>query len=341
MGESVMTRSAQVVFRCAFGLACVLSSAWLWGCQNGGQAGADAKSSAVAIKDQPASGFKPLDDKNNPYRGEYEEWDRWLVRNCQSVHRGYRSPQAGSSAQQGQMVFTTMIDAAGYVIPALESRRRFEEAQKNRTEKSFDRDCQYITGSGPAEQDLRYRYLSRLDEVCAPYYRRIPGWLGSNPPSAAILLPNGEVVTQGPLGSGKIGGSSSATHASNPLPPNAAGAAGPGAGTGDDQDWFRYSAEGKQLGSTDKPEWWFLYYDAQARGLPPGTMSFRRDGYAIFKDPESGTITSVYDYDGTRLDAIEPPLRDLHQFARLRGYRLRQLYQAQLRLAKPQSPDAS
>lgn len=334
MGSFAGTQSAHAVFRCAISVACVLSLTTMWGCQNGNSPGASAKTQSSISKGSQLASFKPLDDQRNPYRGQYQEWDRWLVSNCESVHRGFASNTTGPASATGQMLFTTMIDAAGYVIPAVESRRRFEEAQKNRTEGSFDKDAHYITGAGPADQAMLYRYRSQIDEVCAPYYRRIPDWLGSNSPLAAVLLPNGEVVTQGPLGSGMKKDTPPDTPAGNQQPSTAAKAGGRSSGNGPNQGWYRYDATGKQLGFTTKPAWWFLYYDAAARALPPGKMTSRRDGYTIFTDPATGAVTSVYDYDGTKLDAVEPPLRDLHPFIKLRSYRLVQYYKAQNRTGK-------
>lgn len=329
MGSLAKSGSTQAVFRRAVLVACVMLLAAQWSCQKSGNAGAVAKIQPNATSEAPLASFKPLDDQHNPYRSQYQEWDRWLVSNCKSVHRGYKSNTARSAGAKGQMAFTTMIDAAGYVVPAVESRRRYEEAQKNRTEESFDQDALYITGAGPADKDILYRYRSQIDEVCAQYYPRIPDWLGSNPPLAAILLPNGEVVTQGPLGNGMNKATPPEAPIGNDQPSAKASPAGSGSGNNSNQGWYRYDATGKQLGFTAKPAWWFLYYDANAHGLPAGKMTSRRDGYTIFTDPTTGAITSVYDYDGTRLDAVEPPLRDLHPFIKLRSYRLAQYYKAQ------------
>jgi hypothetical protein len=98
--------------------------------------------------------------------------------------------------------------------------------------------------------------------------------------------------------------------------------------------WFRYSATGEPLGYTNKKVWWFLYYDAEVNDLPPGSMTGRIDGYVIFKDPTSGSVLSVYDYDGTLLAPVEPAPRDIHPFSVLRTHRLLMFYNAQQRVAK-------
>jgi hypothetical protein len=298
--------------------------------------GANSKAKSTIGKGVPFANFKPLDDKSNPYREQYQDWDRWLVSNCVSVSRGSRQSYAyGPDSPKDQMIFTTILDDAGYVVPAIEFQRRSEDAIRTRTEETLRNDAIVVTGMGPADKEMLDRYISQMDEVRASFYSRIPDWLGSNPPLAAVLLPNGEVVIQGELGSGNSKVTAPGAPAASPQSTKAAKGGGCcGGGTDLNKGWFRYSADGEPLGFTNKPVWWFLYYDAEVNGLPPGALSGRTDGYAIFKNPETGAVMSVYDYDGTKLDAVEPPLRDEHPFSVLRTYRLVQFYNAQLRSAK-------
>lgn len=341
MGLFAGTQSARVMVRCAMLVASVLFLVLQWGCQDGGILKTSSKTQSMTGSGVPFVNFKPLDDKNNPYRDQYQDWDRWLVGNCNGVQRGIASYASDAVTMKGQMLFTTILDDNGYLVPVIEFQRKSERARKDRTEESFISNSVYITGVGPVVQDMLDRFIAQADEVRASFYPRIPDWLGSNPPLAAVLLPNGEVVTQGQLGSGMSKITAPSTSSPDPQSTKAAKAGGCCGGNDPNKGWFRYSAAGEPLGFTNKPVWWFLYYDAEVNGLPPGAMSGRSDGYAIFKDPETGALLSVYDYDGTKLDAVEPPLRDLHPFAKLRTYRLLQFYNAQNRAAKRTQQTAS
>lgn len=282
-------------------------------------------------------GVKELDDSHNPYKDQYDIWDHWLAANCTGVYRGLAAGSEAIQCERGEMLMSSILDESGYIVPILEFQRQFEESRTIRSEDSFYRNSVIIFAKGPMNESMLKDFQTRVDEVRCTYYQKIPSWLAEKPPLAAVILPNGDVVTKGELGSGMstiIKPNVDSSQINSAKPASEDGCCG---GNDLSSGWFRYSATGEPLGYTNKKAWWFLYYDAEVNDLPPGSMAGRSDGYVIFKDPTSGSVLSVYDYDGILLEPVEPAPRDIHPFSVLRTHRLIMFYNAQQRVAKASS----
>src|SRR5512133_2596081 len=94
-------------------------------------------------------------------------------------------------------------------------------------------------------------------------YPPIPEWLAKNPPESAMLLPNGDVVTSGLLGSG-------------------AATSKPGCCDGGSGVFARYDKMGSLVRAVNGQHWWWLYYEGAESDKPNGLMVSSLDGYIQF-----------------------------------------------------------
>jgi hypothetical protein len=266
---------------------------------------------------------RALDDPANPYAKQYLALDRWTWEHQVGVYRG-RQPFPRQPGTKGEAKMITLVDEAGFMLPYATYVRSREEAKRDRTEDSFYSQSMFLLAAGAMDQAMIDDGHRTADLITGGFYLPVPDWLVADPPVSAMLLPNGEVVTEGPLGSGAEDGSGTQ------LDPGAGKAKGCCGGS--DLGYFRYARDGQLIRSTKK-SWWDLYYDSEVEGgYPPGNMTIRGDGYVVFKD-DGGAVLSAYDYDGSPLGAIDPRPRDIHGFSALRPPHIRALYGAQQELA--------
>jgi hypothetical protein len=134
-----------------------------------------------------------------------------------------------------------------------------------------------------------------------------------------LLLPNGDVITVGLLGSG------SETAAGNETE-KVTGCCGGNSSL----PLVRYNSDGTPIATTNRHHWWYLYYDVEVEPIPTGVMVDRSDGYIRFTDGIDGGLLSIWTYDGrpvaTEAEAI--PL-DRHSFTWLRKRAIEKYFELQ------------
>jgi len=279
---------------------------------------------------------RPMDDPANPYRNQYDPWDYWLVEHhaeyeaefnrqyseVQDKQRaavnkllaegkevpaemlkpvGVRMPQEGALRE-----IPVQVDGSGFIVP----QRVVWEEERDR-EAAYDRRLPWPLPASPAmlgcggqmPDDLAAKYERAKWEVERTTYPRLPDWLMSQPVFGVIFLPDGSLVTHGPLGCRPAG----AEKMDRKL-----------VWAGIERGFFHYSAKGELLDKylTDGYDWEQMFdpahnqriADAKARGLKFDT----RDGYLLIMDPVGGWLKEGYDYDGKRLDLYQPLLRPTH-----------------------------
>jgi hypothetical protein len=224
---------------------------------------------------------RPLDDPANPYRGQYSALERWVVQHAESFEHWHEralaeqqqiSAEAVAKGLQGPVAGpdTTLfvfVDSNGWV--------KAEQAQPSYRdpwrEPGTPHDVLNRTRAlpaAPAVQTLSYFIPAPLADLPAELkaYKQetrerwkaaslppIPAWLGSRPPLRAIFMPNGDVVTYGPLN----------LHYAPRLPEQADDWRPLDVPAG--EIWYRYSAAGRLLGQHG-PEhvygnpWFSLYW---------------------------------------------------------------------------------
>ncbi len=252
---------------------------------------------------------KPLDDPANPYLKLYTATDVWVF-----AHLG----QPGWNAEGGAIPadFQTLeafVDATGWLVPQSVARQNLEDSIKFRTEDASQAYPVAATASGYMPAELYQAWQQELWNVSAAYYNAVPEWLVQDPPVMALLLPNGDVITLGDLGSAKtisLEQLNSKDHEQDAPP------------------FYRYSAGGKLLGQSDA-FWWDLYLEPGSPAATAQHIKQRNDGY-FYELDEQGGIKAIYDYDGAVLPSTaEPAPRDYHAFMLLRADQLMLLYNAQ------------
>lgn len=279
---------------------------------------------------------RPPDDPENPYAGQYDDWDLWLYQNAGrenleqasqwSEQMNERRGQIAALVKAGEEVpekllappfmpddpedpwqrFQVEVTPEGWPLPMRvlwerTSARRYAQVDL-RGERFLPRPPRgpEFSAGGVIPAELQAQMDSAKRRSLNAQLPALPDWLAANPPAALVLLPNGEIVTMGPLGG---------YDAEQPyrrikdLPEEQRG-------------WFRYSAEGKLLDQYMHAgyDWVRLYHDehefiktnAEASGL----VCSEPLGFLIVRDGEDGPIRSIYDYDGTQLNVDQPLYRN-------------------------------
>jgi hypothetical protein len=267
-----------------------------------------------AATDQVAALSKPLDDPANPYHKLYTATDAWV-----QAHLGQPGWDITGGAVPGDFqTIEAFIDAEGWLVPQCVARKNLEDSIKLRTEDVSRAYPVATTASGYMPAELYQAWQQELWNISAEYYKAVPEWLVQDPPVMALLLPNGEVITLGDLGS-------AATISLEQLSTLSENGARP--------PFYRYSAGGKLLGTSDA-FWWDLYLAPGSPAAAAQRIKQRNDGYFYDLDGR-GEIKAIYDYDGSVLPSTaEPAARDYHAFTLLSAAQLRLLYNAQHPVAR-------
>ena len=281
--------------------------------------------------------LRPLDDPDNPYVGQYEEWDIWAFEhfrpgmNAQAIMAELQPPEPKRSGVSlasplylwsdaaGQPVLWTAhrVDNDGFLLP-------YELSSKN-----FGReDLRFGSGAGQPVREMAQAFASGLIERAqydawqlqytarsASRYPPIPAFIGEQPPLRLVFVPNGEFAVKGHLGLGDIDNfdmQSSGDLASR-------------------ERWYRYSADGELLGQTGvvgmgwrDASWMMLYWpglpekieEMKEQSLAPqfrsGTVSFAPSTARIytneadalwdqdkpFPQTTAADVVECYDYQG-------------------------------------------
>jgi hypothetical protein len=281
---------------------------------------------AVATKSNVIS-LMALDDPTNPYRGQYRAWDYWVYENVgtRSAELTDKKPTDMTREELEAYVFNrghppnwterkARVYESGVLVPYVVSLADFEQARASNTTEELAAKSRFVTASGEMDPQLKADMQEAGYAAQARFYPEIPEWLVNDPPDAAMLLPNGEIVTEGLLHEGD-------TTKTDDLG-SKSGCCG---GTG--SIYARYDADGDLL-AAKTGGWWGLYYDTDRLGKPEGNPVLTQDGYMKFFD-ESGALLSIWDYDGTKIGSEgEAVPRDPHYFTMATGVFWKHLYDA-------------
>lgn len=294
----------------------------------------DPQESAKLVSWAPGLGLievKDLDDPANPYKGQYGPWDYWLHENQHDMTDEEVEAWNDGEVTPGKRLEIICVDAAGYQIPvaawdrqARERERRSANLSAVGNELEPPRNIRRFEFYGELPPEIEQGMFDARMEVAADYVPRIPEWLGQAPPLQALVLPTGEVVAYGELG------------------------------TGADYDWHvehcnstvrhgdhhRYSADGKLLAKLPREELWAKLFSPDLDQILPSFSGdnhyiLMESGYvAIYGVDERGVLSmepiALFDYDGTPVPAnTNPDLRDVSLWEPLYGREISAIYAIQ------------
>ena len=284
-----------------------------------------------------ATELRALDDPENPYAGQYEEWDIWAFEhfrpgmNAQAIMAELQPPEPKRSGVSLASPFYLWSDAAGQ--PVLWTTHRVDNdgflLPDELTSKNYGRDAQRFGSgagqpvremaqafaSGPITQEQYDAWQLQYTAGIATRYVPIPAFIGEQPPLRLVFVLNGEFAVKGMLGLGDTDNfdmQSSGDLASR-------------------ERWYRYSADGELLGQTGvvgmgwrDASWMLLYWPElpqkieamKVQGLAPqfrsGTVSFAPSTARIytneadalwdqdkpFPQTTAADVVECYDYQG-------------------------------------------
>lgn len=304
-------------------LLLVLCFVWMAACQSNRTQNPDALEVA-GPSNRHSSVLLPPGEPGSPYAKSYDpEIDGWIFENL--VYIGKRGDYE-LSCPEGQYLMETYADDEGYQVPFATFVRQKEAAIKNGKRDSFNSMLEQNTALiavGEMEEPLISAVRDKQWNIRSEFFMPVPSWLIQNPPTAAMLLPNGDVATKGPVADADPSG------LPDPDPDPCCG------GNGDYmKGYFLYSPDGELL-SFDQDSFFGLYYKEELSGdLNCAVQETRPDGYTILRG-NSHEVLAVYDYDGTKLQSLDlPPTRDTHPFMLLPTRTLCDIYEAQQRIQK-------
>ncbi|MBN2082926.1 hypothetical protein JW859_12075 [bacterium] len=267
---------------------------------------------------------KPMDDPENPYRDQYKPWDLWCYDHIVAYDSDAEQKPVDAMTYEEKQAFvygtnkpTNWIRILpeiedGFLVPSDVHVQRWEEAIANnqRLEYSTAVAESSVVAEGEIEPSLRDENYLATDAIRASYWPPIPSWLVDADPSRVLLLPNGDVITDGLLGEEHNGSTSGCCGGSK------------------DSLFARYDCSG-QLVRTAQGFWWYTYYDLDLQGKLDGKLVNTPDGYIKLCDVETGQVLRAWDYDATEIPAgADLPSRDTHPFSWLSGATLKCFYAA-------------
>jgi hypothetical protein len=224
---------------------------------------------------------RDLDDPSNPYAGQYSDWDKWIFDQAkeQAKTGNRRLPEGGKW-------YSAEVTNEGYVMPQLSALSTGLDRLRGTVPPSTEHCTHMISMTGKMDPAMEEQLSASIGRVWAERYPAIPAWLADAPALRSMVLPNGDVVTLGELGSGVTTGGKRVSGA---------------------QPYFRYSPEGEMLGQTLPGEMWQALYvkDWTAAVLLEQLKAKRlpriERGCTVFFDRESNAVGAVYSFDGQAL----------------------------------------
>jgi hypothetical protein len=249
-----------------------------------------------------ATELRPLNDPENPYAGQYEEWDIWAYEhfrpglNAQAIMAELQPPERdGSRVRLASPLYLwndadgnpvlmigQRVDNDGFLVPA-----QLADQNDGRQQRRFGSgagqtvlEMAQAFASGPIELAQYDAWQLQITADAACKHAPIPAFIGEHPPVCIVFVPNGEFAVKGMLGLGDT--EHYDMQASGDLAAR--------------ERWYRYSPEGELLGMTGvvgmgwrDDSWMLLYWpdlpekieEMKAQGLTPkfrsGTVSFAPD----------------------------------------------------------------
>jgi hypothetical protein len=332
---------------------------------------ASAQAAAYAYDGQGTKiAVRPLDDPANPYRGQYGEIEAWLIEHAETYEEWRARSMAEMEAQRAALPdpkgplhvvrndVTAFVTPEGWLKPMplppsfrlMPSNREpgtpAEEINRHAGPRADfkQEDIYYLIAPETAlpapllaeRQELQER--QRFDGVPP-----IPAWLGTRPPQKLHFAPNGDYLVYGPL-----------NRHYEPAP-----WVDPGSPRGEPADqpraeaWYRYSSDGKLLGTLPGSEdgndvsWTKLFWpeaDTMLNSHPRDerNISIARQGWWVgwtdprsFRDPEDGPpvveVYAAWDYLGKPLPLDQPVPTELATFWNYGQDRIAEAYALQLK----------
>ena len=262
---------------------------------------------------------KPLDDPDNPYAAWYQDWDfaiwdnhvklcRDYLYNSRVLRGDYNTwdfqqilQDAGEGrADQGFWSKQLRVDDNGYVVPQVIAATPADpEPEIEAVIELNSRAGFYIDSPQFFDEEMEARIRLAWAENDALTLPTLPDWLVDNPPLKVILTPDGEYVTLGPLGAGATD------------PPSGTDAIFNQTGLAGSEPWYRYDADGNELGHLEAGDyWWELYFpgfddEMSSQGYDGDTYRFvEHAGYIeVFEQGNQFYGNEIiYTYKGQRVN---------------------------------------
>lgn len=275
----------------------------------------------------PPRPVRSINSPGNPYANEYGAIDGWIWE-----HEGWENPKQSNaisltgdslqlgvepSATPGWQQLRTRVDKDGYAMPLalalqLEHEALYGTPEQRQSANARLADSMYMHSGGVLDPELQEQLSTSLWPALASYYPQIPDWLGQQPVQSALIMPDGQVVTYGELGSWE---DETAT-AALPILPSVGQGYGMAAGRARtvNRRLCRYSASGELLGSLplsrgqspDSLPWQALFEPGlmqvadSARSL--GQAVYSQGQYMAVQDRNDVGTTQFYDLTGAPVD---------------------------------------
>jgi hypothetical protein len=225
---------------------------------------------------------RDISDPENPFAGQYAEWDRWYFEHA--LRPSQRKVFNWTTAQKepGFVMESIEVDENGFVLPRLETERRGMAqladlaAYLNRPSCVHAFTC---AGSMPAEMKAALEQ-SRV-ALWASALPSIPRWLADGS-ALAIVLPDGRAITTGPSDDPAYSGGGTLVYRLHDKDGAVVGEAAPGLSW---QDLFSPGYTERVLVGASK---------AGCRGALV-------NGYVVWLDARSNEVKAMYDYDGSEM----------------------------------------
>jgi hypothetical protein len=236
-----------------------------------------------------------LDDPENPYREQYGAWDRWLIDHATYPSFDEMKAWQNGTAPEGWVYLRPTVTPEGFLVPQLAELRSLLAQQSDFAAYKGRPSCvPSFSAAGQMDPAMAAGLESAKLALWAASLPEIPDWLAASPPKRAVVLPDGEAATYGPLGSG----------------------AGPVDAAlwrfgvdGAPEVYYRYSATGEELGHTVPGQPWpelfmpgyteQILFGASRENAIPVTLN----GYTLWIEPLTQEVRAVHDYTGEQLPA--------------------------------------
>jgi hypothetical protein len=272
----------------------------------------------------------PRDAADNPYRGQYTAWDDWVWQQYAARNPNEKLGAPGQSIAQPVNYYSVWrelwlpVDAQGALLPLAQAglaEARSRLGFDHRSPRGWDwRTGAYQFNANGELDDAQWtQFMAEKLRLTLALYPTAPDWLASQPAAHVVFVPNGDIVTYGPLGSFDTAPDTKYADRFK------AGATAP---------WYVYGADGQLKGTVPSGGEWVQFYrsDALKAQLAADTAAGRFvnvvDGITVvFAGPTYTTdanhyihwvepqpaLVAAYAWDGTPLDTAQPlTLPDYH-----------------------------
>jgi hypothetical protein len=268
----------------------------------------------------------PREAEANPYRGQYTGWDEWAWRQHNAPRPDAVKMSAGDALPQAEPVnfyspwreVWLAVDANGALEPLAQSglaeaRAKLDYDRRDLRAQPWRFGSYQFYAAGELDSAQWAQFMAQKLQLTDSLYPAIPQWLAGQPVAEVVFVPNGDVITNGPLGSFDTAPDTKYDDRFK------AGRSGP---------WYVYNADGQPKGTVPPGQEWMGLYRAPGlraqleadkaagryvQGADGYTLVFAgppytrgADNRAVWADPQ---LLAAYDWDGTPLDVTQPLTR--------------------------------